>query len=641
MLLRLPFVFMSCLLATGWFVLYDHGWLRELDNRWQDQLQFVRPADQDILIIAIDNQSIAELGVWPWPRTFHAELLQTLEAAGPAVIGYDVTFADPGPRPEADAALAQALEAAGPLVIASEAVLEIRDQAEPLVVSALDPDERFGSVLFGPTTLVPDADGVVRQAPLRVDRGGSTLSFATQIASLVGTPIPEPANGLYRIPYAGGPGHFVTYPFADVLKGRVSPEVFQEKIVLVGATAPDLHDEFLTPQGQGAMTPGVEIQANILQALRAGRQLQALDDFQTGLVMAVLTLILLGSGLVLPLRYVFAANLTVGLGYIVIAVAVVENDILLPLLHPLLLVGGITALDVLHRYKDEHGRRQFIEQAFGRYVAGAVVERLVKGQAPLQLGGSKQELTILFSDIRGFTSFSETLPPEKLISFLNGYLGVMTEIVLTEEGTLDKYIGDAVMAFWGAPIAQPDHARRAVAAALRMRQGLAALNAEAQRNGWPEIEIGIGVNTGPVIVGNVGSEKRFDYTVIGDDVNLASRLESLTKFYGVGLLITGTTNAALGDTFLTRLVDTVAVKGKAQAVRIYEVLHTQAEATAEQRALAEVSEQAFGLYAARKFKQAGELFQKCNQPILAARCQAFHIAPPSLDWDGVYRPESK
>jgi adenylate cyclase len=392
--------------------------------------------------------------------------------------------------------------------------------------------------------------------------------------------------------------------------------------------------------GGGAM-PGVEIQANILQSLLEGRNLRTLSRAEAGVVFMVLTLATILLGLFLPMRYAALSSAALGLAYLIVAVGLSSQDILLPIVYPFGLITGVTTFDVLYRYKDEHNRRRFIEHAFGRYVAPAVVEKLVKGETPLALGGSKQELTILFSDIRGFTSLSEKLPPEELVKFLNSYLTAMSNVVLGAQGTIDKFIGDALMAFWGAPVAQEHQAVRAVLAALHMRKVLTEFNWRALKNGQPAIEIGIGINTGEVIVGNMGSERRFDYTVIGDDVNLASRLESLTKFYGVGILITKATKDKLGDGFLTRMVDIVAVKGKQLPVRVYEVIADLEEATPAEKEFVLKSYQALELYYDKKFAEAEPKFVELGNVIFAERCRTYIINPPGEDWVGVFIAQDK
>ena len=622
--------------------------LAKVDVRLQDSLLLTRQPSEQIVLVTIDNDSIQELGVWPFPRSLHAELIETIAADEPKVIGYDVTFSEVSSLGE-DQRLAEALRLAGPVVLASEAVLEIRPELAPLSVSTLEPLAVFqvGEVKFGPTTLIPDADGVIRRAPLVYSTTGKDTekSFAQLLAEVVAPELTLGEQPILRVPYVGGPGTFTGVSMAEVLKGELPENFFKDKIVLVGATAADLHDEYLTPMGGGQATAGVEIQANIIQSLLEGRELRVLDSGQIRLILILLAGISLCVCLSFRLRISAVVLASLAVAYLLGAVALSGVDILLPVLYPLALISMLFGIDVLYRYRDEHTRRRFIQTAFGRYVSPAVVAKLASGEAPLALGGTKQELTILFSDIRGFTTLSEQLPPEELVTFLNEYLSGMTDLVLHHEGTVDKYIGDAVMAFWGAPLPQTDHAVRGVLTALAMQSRLAELNQAWRAAGKPTIEIGVGLNTGRVIVGNMGSERRFDYTIIGDDVNLASRLESLTKYYGVGVLISEATKNQLGDKFLLRPLDRVAVKGKKDAVKIFEVVTLTTQATAEQLAWVARFESALKAYYRRDWAGAEKMFREFGADktaqVFIERCQKYASDEPTSDWDGTYIAKEK
>jgi adenylate cyclase len=274
-------------------------------------------------------------------------------------------------------------------------------------------------------------------------------------------------------------------------------------------------------------------------------------------------------------------------------------------------------------------------------VSSTLVERILARPEMARLGGERRTLTVMFSDIRGFSKLAETLEPEKLASFLNEYLTPMTEIVLASDGTLDKYIGDAVMAMWGAPADVPDHADRACAAAVAMLKRLHDLNQAWRAAGLPEIAIGVGINTGAMAVGNMGSEARFDYTVLGDAVNLAARLEGLTKEYGVDVLAgEGTAKAATGYVF--REVDWVRVKGREGSAPVYELVGKKGEAR-DDAAWAE----ALAAYRARDFERAVELWGDAAikgdraAAVMRARAEQLRADPPPPDWDGVYEQRSK
>ena len=288
--------------------------------------------------------------------------------------------------------------------------------------------------------------------------------------------------------------------------------------------------------------------------------------------------------------------------------------------------------------------RNKIKGAFEQYVSTSIVEEMLKHPEKLHLGGVRKFLTVLFSDIRGFTSISEGMESQELVVFLNGYLTEMTEIVLKYHGTLDKYMGDAIMAIYGAPVEQPDHARRACASALEMMSRLRELQATWRAQGKPVINIGIGINSGLMTVGNMGSEKRFDYTVMGDNVNLGSRLEGTNKEYGTNIIISEFTQAQTQGEFVTRELDFVRVKGKREPVRIYELIGQPGDVDADALAAIQQFEAGLVSYRHRQWQSAIEAFsdvlrlRPTDAPsrLYLERCQAYQQTPPPDDWDGVY-----
>lgn len=632
---------------TGLIVLGEIlGFARGLDLRLQDAFLTKQRANSDIVIVAIDNKSIQELGVWPWPREFHAELIDKLLIAQVEAIGYDVTFSETS-NTVSDQALADSLARAKEkthIVLAGEAVIELNEETGFQATSLLLPLAQFADLVdgFGPTTLLPDADGVVRAAPLAVQKNGELVAFFAPVITEQ-----EVVSQIYQIPFVGDAGSYSTVSFVDVLKGRVEQNVLAHKLVLVGATAPDLHDEYLTPfRGNGA-TPGVEIQANIIQGLRQAREIMSLSTTERSSLIFLLGLLVIGLSAVLRLRLSIAINSAMLLAYFIVAFALTSEDILLPGLMPVTLLIGLTGVDIIARYKEEFSRRAFVQKAFGHYISPKMVEQLVQGDVPLELGGVKKELSILFSDIRGFTSLSEKLSPEELVSLLNEYLDTMTQVILEEEGTVDKYIGDAIMAFWGAPIPVKNHHEKAVRAALRMKHALAELQRRWALAGKPKINIGIGINSGLVVVGNIGSTKRFDYTVIGDNVNLASRLEGLTKLYELTLLITQATRQHLPENIVTRPIDFVAVKGKKEPVRIFEVVgYDQDIDQATKHNVAKFSE-AMQFYSEKNFTKAKKIFVVLSRTgdvaaaLFVERCDEYLKNPPGEEWNGVFVAKDK
>lgn len=617
--------------ALAWVVsvllLQGFGYWRSFEARLQDKLVEMKTPPSDIVIIAIDDASISAIGRWPWSRAVHAEMLERLASARPAVVGYDVTFSEPSTEAD-DAALEAALRRVGNAVLPDE-----RDAAPlPRFIGAVD-----GRV--GHTTLLSDADGMIRRADF-------ASSFAVLVAGRTYDRDDRP-----RVAFYGPPDTFASYPFIDVLKGRVPPETFAGKTVLIGATAPDLHDAALTPFSSGQPMSGVEILANFVGVLRSGgeRVLSTLPPASAALLYALLALLVTLALAPLRLRYGMLVAGGFVMAYLVLALQISSvAGLLLPVWYAFLVIAGTAVIELGVRYVGERGERRRIRDAFGRYLAPQVIRRIETGEVPLALGGARREATILFSDIRGFTTLSERLTPEALVALLNEYLTAMTSVILEHEGVVDKYIGDAIMAFWNAPVPQQDHAVRAARTALGMRDRLETLRAEWAGRNLPDVRIGIGLNGGEVVIGNMGSEQRFDYTAIGDEVNLASRLESLTKLYGVTILVSDAVRRQLGEAFFCRRIDLVAVKGKEKPVAVHELMGESGRIGEDARDLASRFETALASYAARRwdaaesaFRDLADRFDDGASRLYAERCRAFRAEPPGSDWDGRFVAKEK
>ncbi|MBA3820170.1 MAG: adenylate/guanylate cyclase domain-containing protein, partial [Deltaproteobacteria bacterium] len=325
-------------------------------------------------------------------------------------------------------------------------------------------------------------------------------------------------------------------------------------------------------------------------------------------------------------------------GYLALALVLFGRGTVMPVAVPTVLAAFVLLAAAVGSLATEGREKAHLRSVFSQYVSRPVVDRILADPAKARLGGERKELTVLFSDIRGFSNFSEGMPPEELAAFLGEYLTPMTDLVLASGGTLDKYIGDAVMAIWGAPIDMTDHAARACEVALKMQEALVGLNRVWQRTGKPAVAIGIGLNTGVMAVGNMGSTARFEYTVLGDQVNLGSRLEALTKEYGVGILVGEATARAAGDAFGFREIDLVRLKGREQSAPVFELVGRAGKSDPTfARALA--------LYRERSFEEAQALFATlAGDPaaaVMAARCVELAEAPPPIGWDGVYDQRSK
>lgn len=322
-----------------------------------------------------------------------------------------------------------------------------------------------------------------------------------------------------------------------------------------------------------------------------------------------------------------------------------DYGLIINIIYPEITLFLVYFSEISYMYLSERKSKAQIKEAFSKYVASDVVEEILKDPSKLKLGGSKEEITVFFSDIRGFTSFSEKLTPEKLVHVLNEYLSAMTDIILNHNGLVDKYIGDAIMAFWGAPIKNKEHAKIACDASLDMIKELENLKKKWQKEGFPEINIGIGLNSGNAVIGNVGSSERFDYTAIGDNINLGSRLESLTKHYGVSIIISEKTKEEAGNEFVTRKLDFVKVKGKNEPIEIYELVGRAGKVSQEQLDKIDNYNRALELYSKKKWDSAIKNFEKLREDKSAKemieRCRYFMKNPPETSWKGEWEMKDK
>ena len=453
--------------------------------------------------------------------------------------------------------------------------------------------------------------------------------------------MPLSADGTVYVPYrAGSPFPYISA--AEVLAGRAPLEQLENRVVLVGSTAPGLADLRVTPFS--STFPGVEIHAHLIAGMLDGTIRSTPPWAQDARLAAVL---LLGALLTFVL---LRFGPTVGLAATIILLALLLGAYALawsrfqvvPMAAPMLTLFGLYALNTAYGFFAATRSKRQITKLFGQYVPPELAVEMSRDPTHYTMEGQSRDMTVLFSDIRGFTNFSERLPPTELAEVLNAYLSTMTRIVQQHQGTIDKYIGDAIMAFWNAPVDLTDHATRAVATALDMQAALPQLNAEFAERGWPEVKIGIGVNTGRMSVGNMGSEFRMSYTVMGDAVNLGSRLEGITKQYAVGILATQpTVDADPVHAFMK--VDVVRVKGKETPVAIYEPLGPKAGLAEAVRQDAADFEAAFAAYQKQDWDTAEAALRALDArapralyDIYLERIAHFRESPPPADWDGVF-----
>ena len=535
-------------------------------------------------------------------------------------------------------------------------------------------------------TALTDADGVVRSSTLLQKIGDGyypSLSLATAAVYLQATAIAPQftanqvsaseienggldhlllftPNGARPIPVGealtttvqyhgrGGPsgGAFRYVPAYQVLQGSVPDAVLKGAIVLVGTSAPGLNDLRATPVN--AEYPGVEVHANLIKSILDGR-FKSRPDYALAIELGQVLL----AGVLLTLALsVLSPAWSIGLTVATLAAAVGFNTYLYSTLDMainsavlLLLIGALFLFNLAWGYFFEVRRGQALVARFGEYVAPELVANMAANPRQYTMEGETRELSVLFADVRNFTATAETLAPPVLREYINRYLTAVSEDIRnSHQGTLDKYIGDAVMAFWGAPVAFPDHAARAVASALLMQRTAGLLNAEFQALGWPPLHIGIGINSGLMHVGDMGSRIRRAYTVMGDAVNLAARLEGLTKVYGVGIAVGAATRAAAPQ-FAYRELDLVRVKGKTTPVAIFEPCGLLAELAPEEQERLRRWHGALDLLRARDWDGAAAILQDLPQDgpvrLYRARLTEYRARPPAPDWDGVTTFDTK
>ncbi|MEA3398839.1 MAG: adenylate/guanylate cyclase domain-containing protein [Patescibacteria group bacterium] len=637
---------------------YAGGFFTSWQNKFNDKLFLQGQEDKNIVIVAIGNESLQVIGRWPWDRSIHADLISKLSELNPLVIGLDVNFPEASDS-ESDAALANAIQSAGNIILPAEAELS-RNRNGFTIKRLLSPFLKIGQMALerGVTNTPPDSDGIFRSIPLCIPDQSMEehCSFAYYLAKFYleskgirdwGSPALD--DNSLKINYVGRPGTFTFLPAHKILAGEYADVDMTGKIVLIGATAPDLHDEQITPVSAGRPMSGVEIHANAIATIINNHYLAPLGLWWQILLFVILALAVSLAVLLFRVRFGVLISAIISAIYITAALILFDSGLILDLFFALLAVFTAFTVTIIWRYVIEQKEKRHIKGTFSRYVSPEVISDLLENPEKLKLGGEKKELSIMFSDIRGFTTISEKLSPEQLVSLLNEYLSAMTDLIMDEGGVVDKYIGDAIMAFWGAPLEQPRHAELSCRAALDMIAELDKNREKWRKDFGVELKIGIGINTGEAIIGNMGSDKRFDYTLMGDSVNLASRLEGITKQYGVEIAVSEFTRRAAEDKFIFRYLDKVAVKGKLEGVKIYELMGRQEDKTDNINKLLADFSQGIGYYRAQEWDKAMSLFKaildefKDDGPsrVYLERCEELKASPPKKNWDGIFRLTTK
>jgi adenylate cyclase len=718
--------------------LYKYPFIKQLENWTYDaRLNFTLPdsIDDRVVIIDIDENSLAEVGRWPWGRDKLATIVDNLFNHYEAnVVGFDIVFAEKDESSglekfehlartslKNDALYQQALDEIRPSLRHDEIFADslvgknivlgyyfktnlqegetgVTGQLPPALtkmdvqwserlpinkavgfggnLEILQTSARSGGYFDNPFV---DADGVFRRVPLvqsfegylfaslalataqaHLDAGGIELAvetegsrggkeyYALETINLANHRIPVDANGAVFVPYRGRQGSFPYIPAHQVLSRTTNPLALKDKIVLVGTSAPGLLDLRSTPVQN--IYPGVEVHANIISGILDDR-IKHKPAWTIGYEFVLLVIIAVGMALLLPLLSpLLAAAGTLGLTAVVLAGTFIawNGNLILPLASPLLL---ILLLFILHMsygfFIESRGKRQ-LAHLFGHYIPPELVDEMSASPDEYSLEGENREMTVLFSDVRGFTSISEGMDPKQLTQLMNALLTPMTRVIHKNRGTIDKYMGDAIMSFWGAPLADSEHARHALYAAMEMMDELKIMQEDFKQRGWPAVNIGIGLNTGDMNVGNMGSEFRMAYTVLGDAVNLGSRLEGLTKRYGVNIIVSETTKNAIPE-FVFRELDLVRVKGKNEPVAIFEPVghkndlekSVTSELTAYKKALMNFRAQSWDKAELDFFNLNRANPDRLLYQEYMDRIAIYRKEPPGENWDGVFTHTSK
>jgi adenylate cyclase len=526
-------------------------------------------APGDIVVVAIDDKTFGALGEqWPFRRSLHAAAIDRIARDRPRAIAYDLQFTEPT-EPAEDEALIKAVADAGNTVLATSEV-----------------DERGRSNIFGGEEVLRDIGARAGHVRTKVDSGGPVRRYDQTIDGLdhfavvvartaTGRRVPASdfEDGSAWIDFRGPPDTFQTVSFADVVAGRVSRGLFRDRIVVVGATAPTLQDLHPTSTSGSGLMSGAEIQANTIHTVLHGNPLREAPAPLDVALIVLLGLVAPAASLRFPPVPTVVVALAVGAAYVGAAQLAFGAGLILPLLPPLIALSLAIAGTLGAHYTVAVFERERVRGLFARFVPEAVVDEvLADTDEDLRLGGVQRECTVMFADLRGFTTFSEGREPEEVIRILNHYLGEVSDAIMAHGGTLIAYLGDGVMALFGAPLEQEDHADRAIAVAREIvAERLPRFNEWMRGEGIAEgFRMGVGLNTGRIVAGNVGSEQRLEYTAIGDTTNTASRLEELTKGSGHQVFIAESTREAMrGGPDGLVFVDELRVRGRAGTVKVW------------------------------------------------------------------------
>lgn len=580
----------------------------------------------EVAIVGIDDASLSVYGAWPWNRSVFGDVVNKLNTLGAQAIVFDVLFFEH--RDGDDVLSASLANTTIPVVLASK--VEDDTYTQSFLISNSSP-----RVIASLANVDPDSDGKVRSYPKNAITVHGCVRSLSEEAFSVYTKR-EGNECLSRDDQFRYAENIPTYSLVDVVQGRVPKEKLQGKVIFIGSTSLGLEDHFVGIHGD--KVPGVYVHASAFTSL--------LNDIHDTHTSHTVSLLLLGIYALLSVVSIYRARkllvqltllIFLVISTIVLSALFFEQGIILPLPALLMTIVLVSGYATLARFIEERKHSVVIENLFSKYVHKDVLKEILASGKEITLGGERKELSILFSDIRGFTTLSESLSPENLTTILNEYFSAMTPHILEEKGTIDKFIGDAIMAFWNAPLTVEDHATHAVRSGLRMGHALEVFNKEHDTS----LAIGIGVHTGACVVGNVGGKDRVNYTILGDSVNLASRLEGLTKKYGVSILVTEATRALVHDeTIVFRLLDEITVAGKAVPTKLYQAFWKESIDTN----IIQDYEEALDYYRKGEWDEAEKRFrsleERKDKPSAIMRSRIPELRTKA-SWDGVWRFDEK
>ena len=607
------FILMQAIFITNYW--------KDLEAKAKDLLFTIRgtkPVSSNVVIVEIGDDSFNSLNIqWPFPREYHAKIVENLERAGAAEIVFDIEFTEES-NPKSDSIFAETLNKYDNIVLAGKIVTKLTNRSKKQQI--LPPISKYllKNNCWGAVNISADNDGFVREYELYQEVGKTkkySLGAVTMAAFKSGKRykdefendtnylqisdyfIPKSSKRSTILNYYGPAGTFKTYEYADVLDSKdfelpfldldlfedfIQNGVFKDKIVLIGVSADEFHDSHPTPffSSSKQLTPGVEIHATFIDNVLMRNHIKNISYLILIVIFFLITIILFYIDTKISPNISIIFNTLLLIGFLATCYYFfISKNLVLPILEIPLIIFVTYIVGLVFQYIKSIKDKFFIKKAFGHYIAPELVDELIKDPKKLEYGGSQKDISVLYSDIVSFTSYTETHSPKETVDLLREYLTAMVEVIKDNKGTLDKFVGDEIVALFGAPVDLEEHAFWAAKTAIEMRYRMNELHEKWRKENKDPFEIGIGINSGMVTVGNLGSEQIFDYTAIGDNMNAGARIEALTRNYETlnNILISSSTNDLIEDKFETKFIADAMVKGKEKAIAVYEIIKEKTE----------------------------------------------------------------